>query len=179
MVADGRQNCSCHRNLPSIDVQILRPDPPGNCEREVASTGCSSKALERCGISVYLRMKVGRHAIAAQSVKSAATHSKSGTVVLVVTRVPVTYAGERLEDFSRRIVSIQRKGAGKVITIRPQCDGFGDVSRTLPAPRSHCSCHWGTRWRTRESDSSSIWICLSVPRHPGRSSHPAVAVRNS
>jgi hypothetical protein len=42
MVADGRQNCSCHRSLPPIDVQILRPDPPGNCEREVASAAIFS-----------------------------------------------------------------------------------------------------------------------------------------
>ena len=41
-------------------------------------------------ISGYLRKKVGRQAVAAQSIQSTSTQSKSGTVVVVVTRVAVT-----------------------------------------------------------------------------------------
>jgi hypothetical protein len=49
---------------------------------------------------------------------------------------PRQRAGKRLGDLSRPIVGIERKGAGKVITIRGQCDGFGDVRRTNRTPDS-------------------------------------------
>jgi len=86
-------------------------------------------------ISVHLRKKVGRHAIAAQSVKISFLSQQIGDRRTRRDTCRRDHPGKRCKrDFARRIKSIQRKGAGKVITIRPQCDRFGDTSRTYRHP---------------------------------------------